>query len=422
MALNKRLLTILTLLVIVIGVSADNGINSPYSRYGLGILSDQNLGINRQMGGLGYALRCNSYINLLNPASISEIDSLTMLFEAGFSLQNVNFKENGKKINAHNAGFDYLAMEFRIRKGLGLSLGVMPYSNVGYSFSNTSKIDEHRNSINSYNGTGGMYQPYIAMGWSPFKDFSLGLTASYLYGDISHTISSTIGDDANARSRARYYNIDVASYKLDFGVQYNTRFNDKNSMTIGAVYSLGHNLNADAYIVEHTLTNGTIESGSSDTIRIKDGFKIPHTFGLGVIYNYGTHWRFGADYTYQGWGSSDFFGDDKGINRSKISLGAEYSPNRISRNILKMMNYRAGLYYAQPYTEVNGKNGCEEYGASIGFSIPIRNNYNARSMLHLSGQFIHMKPKSAGMIEETYLRVNIGITFNESWFNKIKVK
>ncbi|MBR3883686.1 MAG: hypothetical protein IKJ31_02890 [Bacteroidaceae bacterium] len=422
MAYSKRLLTILTFFVIVIGAFADNGINSPYSRYGLGILSDQNLGINRQMGGLGYALRSNGYINLLNPASISEIDSLTMLFEAGFSLQNVNFKENGKKINAHNASFDYLAMEFRIRKGLGLSLGFMPYSNVGYSFSNTSKVDDNSNSINNYNGTGGLYQPYVAIGWSPIKDFSLGITASYLYGDISHTISSTISNDANARSRARYYKIDVSNYKLDFGIQYSPRFNDKHSMTIGAVYSLGHNLNADAQIIGHTLTNGTIETESSDTIKIKDGFKIPHTIGFGVIYNYGTHWRFGADYTFQGWGSSDFFGDNKGENRSKISVGAEYSPNKISRNILKMMNYRAGLYYAQPYTNVNGKSGCEEYGASLGFSIPIRNNYNTRSMVHISGQYIHMEPKSAGMIEENYLRINIGITFNENWFNKIKVK
>ena len=103
MALNKKLLTILALFMLFTGISADNGINSPYSRFGMGILSDQNLAINRQMGGLGYAMYDNRYINLLNPAAIAHVDTLTMLFEAGFSLQNVNFKENSKKINAHNA-------------------------------------------------------------------------------------------------------------------------------------------------------------------------------------------------------------------------------------------------------------------------------------------------------------------------------
>ena len=94
--MNKKIFAFLVVMLSVIGAHADNGINSPYSRYGMGILSDQSLGINRQMGGLGYGLRSHRFINIQNPASFSEADTLTMLFEAGFSLQNVNFKEGGK--------------------------------------------------------------------------------------------------------------------------------------------------------------------------------------------------------------------------------------------------------------------------------------------------------------------------------------
>ena len=57
MAINKRILTLLTLIIAACAGYADNGINSPYSRYGLGILADQSLAVNRQMGGLGYALQ-----------------------------------------------------------------------------------------------------------------------------------------------------------------------------------------------------------------------------------------------------------------------------------------------------------------------------------------------------------------------------
>ena len=128
MTIYKRLLfTVLALLTAYIS-QAENGINSPYSRFGLGPLSDQNLAVNRQMGGLGYALRDNSYINLLNPAAMSAADSTTMIFEGGFSLQNGNFKENGIKINAKNASFDYLAMSFRLRRNLGIALGMLHYS------------------------------------------------------------------------------------------------------------------------------------------------------------------------------------------------------------------------------------------------------------------------------------------------------
>ena len=89
-----------------------------------------------------------------------------------------------------------------------------------------------------------------------------------------------------------------------------------------------------------------------------------------------------------------------------------------------MMSYRAGLYYAQPYTKINGMEGCDEYGVSAGVSIPLYNNNNnySHGTLHISGQFIHLEPRSAGMITENYLRINIGITFNESWFMKLRVR
>ena len=174
----------------------------------------------------------------------------------------------------------------------------------------------------------------------------------------------------------------------------------------------------------HILIDGEeiITTSKSDTTSISGGFKLPHTFGIGVLYDYNSNWKFGIDYTYQGWGSSSFFGYDKGVNRSKVSVGAEYSPNQLSRNIFKRMNYRMGAFYAQPYNEVNGQEGCEEYGASIGVTIPIVNRVNNRSLLHISGQVIRMSPKSDGMIAETYLRLNVGITFNESWFMKLKLR
>ena len=105
-------------------------------------------------------------------------------------------------------------------------------------------------------------------------------------------------------------------------------------------------------------------------------------------------------------------------------MGAQYSPNQMSKNLLKMMSYRAGLYYAQPYTKIKGQAGCDEYGVSAGISIPFYNNNNnySHGTLHISGEFVHLEPRSAGMITENCLRINIGITFNESWFMKLRVR
>ncbi len=414
MAINKRLLILIISIIALFGSAhADNGINSPYSRYGLGILSDQNLGVNRQLGGLGYALSSHNYINLLNPASFAKADTITMLFEGGFSLQNVNFKEGNVQKNAKNASFDYLAMQFRAFKNVGISLGCLPYSNVGYSFATKSK-ESGKETTSNYNGEGGIYQPYIGIGWSPVKNLSIGAMASYIYGDITHTIYNNFSESA-ITDMQRAYNVKVRSYKLDFGAQYSFNTGKKHNFTLGAVYSLGHDLNAEAMEIT-TIT-------TSDTTKIDGAFKLPHTIGAGILYNYNNKWKFGVDYTYQKWGAVDFFDYDKGADRSKISAGIEYSPgNMLSRNIFKKMQYRMGAYYAQPYTEIEGQKGCKEYGVSAGFSFPIINHINNRSMVHVSGQVVRVEPQSPGMIAETCLRLNIGITFNENWFMQLKLR
>ena len=85
---------------------AQSGTNSPYSQYGLGLLSDQSNSQSRGMNGLGLAFSYGDQINSLNPASYSKIDSLTMIFDVGIAGQLTNFQEGGRKMNAKNANFE----------------------------------------------------------------------------------------------------------------------------------------------------------------------------------------------------------------------------------------------------------------------------------------------------------------------------
>jgi hypothetical protein len=119
----------------------------------------------------------------------------------------------------------------------------------------------------------------------------------------------------------------------------------------------------------------------------------------------------------QQWGTSTFFGnDDKGVDRSIISAGLEYAPNEPSNKFHKMISYRGGFRFAQPYTMISGN----EYGVSAGLSLPImnRNNKYNSALVHVSGEYIQV----SGPITENYFRLNIGITFNEAWFTKMKVR
>ena len=87
-----RIITsLLAILIANVALRAENGMNSPYTRYGLGQLSSMETGTSKGMGGTGIGLRNSNQINLLNPASYSSVDTLTFLMDIGLSLHNANF-------------------------------------------------------------------------------------------------------------------------------------------------------------------------------------------------------------------------------------------------------------------------------------------------------------------------------------------
>ena len=408
---------------LALAAMAQTGANSPYTRYGFGQLSDQGFGNNKAMGGIAYGLRNGLQINAANPASYSAVDSLTFLFDAGMSLQNGNFSENGAKTNAKNSTIDYIAMQFRLWKGMGLTAGFLPYSTVGYNLYKSNEIatDEYGKPINAtymYTGEGGLQQVFVGLGYNVFKNLSVGANISYLYGDIVHSASTTFSN-TSADLSMRTRKIVVNDYKMDLGIQYTQSIGKKNTVNLGFVYSNGHELNSKGCIYEETYNSNSIITGhSGDTI--KNAFSLPETFGIGATYVYDNRLTIGVDYSLQKWADTKFFNEEgKFQDRKKFSFGAEFLPNPISRNYLNRIRYRVGAYYSDPYTKVNGQEGTSEFGASVGFGLPL---YKTRSILNISGQYVKVSPKVKGMLEETYLRVNIGLTFNDRWFMKWKVE
>ena len=97
-------------------VTAQNGINSPYSRYGFGIQSDRSTSFNKSMSGVAQGYRDGQIINTQNPASYSAVDSMTALFDFGLTLQNGNYKMGKLQQNARNSSIDYAALHLELLK------------------------------------------------------------------------------------------------------------------------------------------------------------------------------------------------------------------------------------------------------------------------------------------------------------------
>ncbi len=419
----KRLISTYLLAICAMVAIAQTGTNSPYTRYGFGHLTDQSFGNSKAMGGISYGLRNGMQINASNPASYTAVDSLTFLFDAGMSLQNANFKEGAVQTNAKNSTFDYIAMQFRLNKRLALTAGFLPYSIVGYNTKKTNEIgkDEYNapiQSLDNYVGDGSLQQVFVGLGFKVWENLSIGANLSYLYGEITHS-AGTRFNNSSAYSSIRTHRMDISDYKLDLGIQYTHKLGEKQKINLGAVYSYGHDLNGTGYKYAETYTSSsTIQTQHVDTIR--NAFALPHSFGVGATYVYDNRLTVGVDYTLQKWEEVKFFDQQSTFtNRSKISVGAEFIPNPISRNYLKRIQYRIGAYYSDPYTKINNQEATKEYGASFGFGFPI---FRSRSILNISGQYIKVSPKMKGMLEENYLKINIGLTFNDSWFVKWRVR
>lgn len=407
---------------------AQSGTNSPYSQYGLGLLSDQSQGFSRGMDGLSLGFRQSNQVNALNPASYSSVDSMTMIFDAGLSGQISNLKEYGSSKNAYNANVEYAVAAFRLFPKVGLSLGLLPFSNIGYNYQYKAKVNTSSTEATETNsGSGGLHQVYLGIGWNAYKALSLGVNLSYLWGYYEKSVVSSLSD-SYVNTVNETYSATINSYKVDFGVQWEQRFDKDNLLVIGATLGLGHKLGAKP---QARITNRNSQTSvSSDTVFVvNNGLSIPMSYGLGLALSHRNQWTIGVDYTLQKWGKLDFPETEKGTqnyvltkgllnDRSKLTVGGEWVPNALSQNFFRRIHYRMGASYATPYYNMKGQNGPKEYSISAGFGIPIINTYNNRSILNVSAQWSHAS--APGKIVDNTFRINIGLTFNERWFMKWK--
>ena len=393
----KKQLTVIALAMLATTGWAQSGTNSPYSQYGLGILSDQSTGFNRGMNGLALGFREHNQVNPANPASYSAIDSLSFIFDAGISLQQTNFKEGGRKLNANNADFEY---------------------------------------VNAYNGDGGLHQVYLGFGWEPIRNLSIGVNGSYLYGDYTRTVTNSYSN-SSANALIKTYSADVRSYKLDAGLQYTLPLSKKDQITVGLTYGMGHEIKGKPQV---TIVSSNSVTAVADTTtypgagQLNLNLKIPNTFGAGLTFNHDNKVKIGADYSLQQWSkisAPELITDNSGnINyqlvkgyykdRHQFTLGTQICPDEYGRSFLKRIRYRAGVSYTTPYYYIGSLEGPKELSASLGFGIPIINGYNNRSLLNISAQWVKRSAKN--LITENSFRINVGITFNEQWFAKWKVQ
>lgn len=434
----KKLLFAVSAMAFALGVQAQNVTNSPYSQYGYGKLADQSNGASRGMNGLGIGLREGNQVNFLNPASYSATDSLSFIFDAGVSIQMTNFQEGQRKLNANNSSFDYFIGAFRMFKHVGMAFGAMPFSNVGYNYYSYNTLGHVSSTgtaatvnTNAYKGDGGLHQVFLGIGVEPLKvkgtSLSVGANISYLWGRYDKSIINSYSDDF-VNTLSKYYQCSINDLKYDIGVQFQQQFSKKDALTIGATYSIGHNLHGTPECLIISENSQTLVSDTT-TYKANGEHALPTMIGVGAMWNHAGKIRVGVDYNLEKWGSLKYpaytvvndqpqyvMTDGLMMDRQKFTLGGEFCANPLSRAWLSRVKYRFGVSYATPYVKINGQDGPSEISASVGLGLPITNGWNNRSMVNISAKWAQQN--ATGLIKENMFMISVGLNFNERWFAK----
>ncbi|MDD3162190.1 MAG: hypothetical protein PHX49_09740 [Bacteroidales bacterium] len=407
---------------------AQNVTNSPYSRFGLGRLSDNSVGANRSMAGTGIGIRsCDtingivsiSQINPLNPASYSDIELNNFLFDFGLSAEKSTLSDSRNKLTYNNGALDYIIMAFPLSSKLGFSGGLMPYSASGYNFRSSETIMQPNGlttgitAQQDYIGSGGISQLYAGLGYSIKKDLSVGLNIKYLFGSVSNSRLVSFPESSSLYFINYENKIQVNDLKFDLGVQYTYRLNQRENLTFGAIFSPGKSMHSSTELNKSYGTGSTTDT--TLTLTNTGSFDFPNTVGVGLSYNKDNKLTVAADFEYQMWSDARYYSKKDTLNiRARLSLGAEYVPSLLSRNILKSMHYRAGFSYEQSYINVNG-NSVNAYRATVGIGIPYR---SSGSMINLGFEYSLIPSTSVTRVQEKGYKVTLGILFSELWFKK----
>lgn len=398
--------------------SAQNGINSPYSRFGLGLVSDQSTGMYKAMGGVGAGMRLPNSINMANPASYSTVDTLTFLADFGLSLQNGNFQEGSKRVNAGNAKFEYAAMQFRVQPKIGMTIAVQPFSNIGFNYSESGVImDQMDGNVtyqNSFYGYGGIREFSAGLGWRITDWASVGAGVGLVNGNVTNTITNSYSL-STIPSRTRTSETEMLALDWNAGFQTSAKL-FKGNLTLGATWAPSVDLDAETVFTD--VRSGSNVETIGDTATVKGGYGIPERIRAGLSYSV-DKLVFAADVSYQGWAGTEMNGIGTGNNRMKYSAGLTFCPDDFSRSFFKRCTYNMGAYYQQPYfTMADGRKGPEEYGISAGITMPISLAYNSMTLIHITGSYSRMQPSHSGMVTENYLMLSLGVSFRERWFMK----
>ncbi len=435
-------------------------INSPYSRIGLGDLSNQNFGAINGMADISSAFQDPFHLNFRNPASLSFLNSTA--FEVGLNARYGKLESQDSDIKNWSGNLSYMALGFPTKNlesrildrdrspffwGMGFEL--QPYSLVGYDVS-TIDIHPDVDTINySYQGRGGTYQILWGNGVR-YKNFAVGANIGFLFGTIDNDqVVQFINLDEPYRDLFES-ETNVRGFVWNFGAQYHkvftkgasedARAKDLPQLTLGAWGHANHNIDLRVSQATRRFNNDYSSGAGSAIDTIHAGTyvdslfstKLPSEFGVGAMFRFvkrkkdgrNSQYKIGVDFSSAAWSKyvNESRRNEKMDDTYRIAVGGEMLLDNSTgyvKNYASRIRYRAGFFYGKDPRIAENNTSLTNYGITLGLGLPIIINKET-SFLNFAFELGQLGGDDLAL-KDTYGKLTLGITFNDSnWFKKRK--
>lgn len=394
---------------------------SLYSVYGVGeplfLPSSQASG----MGYVGVAIPHPLYVNRVNPAMLSAIQSTRI---AG-DLSYVGYAAKGNLGSTYQAFASFAGAGFAVPIWKTVfATGLYPYSRLDYNQRQTGRLELPETDTTSveyrYRGIGGLSVVPLAIGFAPHSSrhrgtVRVGVSMNMLFGTMERARETFFGG-ANLPQLSSVMEERASGASFTLGVSYSkTRvFSQTDMLTLGAAFTTATTLNGE----RREFLSG---NGVADTLQNpRSAVSLPASLAIGVSY-LGETYLLGMDVVAQNWSRFRYFGDDAPFARNslRVGLGAEKLPDRDRRaRLLDRLAYRAGAYYHQTPLRLSGTN-IDELGLTTGVGIPISGDL---SRFDINFEWAMRGATARNLVKEHIFRLRFALNAGELWFQKRKIE
>jgi hypothetical protein len=402
--------------------------SSPYSTFGLGNLKGSTLPHSRAMGGVSAGLRRPGAffsINPANPASYSAIQLTTFDIGAYGNFDNLA-KSGGVSETGFNGALSHISFAIPVTRKSALSFGLLPYSEVGYTF-RTPEIIGSDTASYVYDGDGGISKAYLGYGFNVTKNLSAGFNVSYLFGKLSRFSSMEFDGSTPTISSRAENSTHYGGLSFDYGLQYAINLSPKTRFTLGYSGTAKSKINSNykSNITRYILDESGNESVALDTVFNREGLKakttLPLTHTAGFTFEKTNKWMLGADVSFGQW--SDYREGDTNPqlqNTLGFAVGGQITPDLSAvSNYFKLIDYRLGFKYDQTYVNVNNTD-IKQTAITFGFGFPLPSNRSTFYKINLGAELGQRGTMDNNLVRERFANIYLAFTLNDRWFQKYK--